>query len=425
MLLGKVYSHGVTELKPSKEEIASGNVTIPLTVTYTDPAGNEKTASLSMKITDVLKSIAIPDDISKKPTSEFKHGDSFTTGTGKLTVTYESENTKEIDLNDADLDDGSGDVSTSPTIAEYAGTKQVSKTVTVTYEENGTSKTTSYPITIKDYITDIKLNKETINGEYNKPMSYLITKNTLQYALVYAGNGQGTMTDLVDTMVPSYDATKTENQTVSVSWTDTDVNSNTYNKTFTKNLTITFEDSLQSIEITAPTKTEYLYGESLQLGTGVIKLKYVNKEDTTSVKITPQMVTENGAAFNMSPDITEFPYVSGTSGPRQNTMQKTFKIEYQDPTTGIKGSTNYTVTIINDVDKIEIAPASKTILESKTYSVGDTLDLTISDGVYADVLVYRKADMANPETVKINTLQIGAFDSTAASSRTRHNSNTY
>ena len=322
----------VTGFDSSKE-----NTNLSLTISYTEN-GITKTATYEVSVVDSVKSITI----NGTPQSEVKYGEELDLSKIKLDVTK-----------------GSGTIQETVTdsmISGYDKTKIGKQTVTITYG----GQTTTFDVTVKDYVTKIEVNPSSVTGTYNDELSKLITDNSIKYTVTYAKAGAQSPIALAESMVNGYNKATTTAQNLTVTYTDNDSNSYTNGDNFTASLQVTLMNTVSGITITPPTKTTYNHGDSLDLAGGEINLTY---EDGTSgtLDINKATITESdGSPLNMSP--------ASYDGTQK--VDKTLKIEYSKD--GQTGTVNYPITIINDIKSIAVHdPATKT-----TYNIGDTLDVT-------------------------------------------------
>ena len=322
----------VTGFDSSKE-----NTNLSLTISYTEN-GITKTTTYEVSVVDSVKSITI----NGTPQSEVKYGEELDLSKIKLDVTK-----------------GSGTIQETVTdsmISGYDKTKIGKQTVTITYG----GQTTTFDVTVKDYVTKIEVNPSSVTGTYNDELSKLITDNSIKYTVTYAKAGAQSPIALAESMVNGYNKATTTAQNLTVTYTDNDSNSYTNGDNFTASLQVTLMNTVSGITITPPTKTTYNHGDSLDLTGGEINLTY---EDGTSgtLDINKATITESdGSPLNMSP--------ASYDGTQK--VDKTLKIEYSKD--GQTGTVNYPITIINDIKSIAVHdPATKT-----TYNIGDTLDVT-------------------------------------------------
>ena len=322
----------ITGFDSSKE-----NTNLSLTISYTEN-GITKTTTYEVSVVDSVKSITI----NGTPQSEVKYGEELDLSKIKLDVTK-----------------GSGTIQETVTdsmISGYDKTKLGKQTVTITYG----GQTTTFDVTVKDYVTKIEVNPSSVTGTYNDELSKLITDNSIKYTVTYAKAGAQSPIALAESMVNGYNKATTTAQNLTVTYTDNDSNSYTNGDNFTASLQVTLMNTVSGITITPPTKTTYNHGDSLDLTGGEINLTY---EDGTSgtLDISKATITESdGSPLNMSP--------ASYDGTQK--VDKTLKIEYSKD--GQTGTVNYPITIINDIKSIAVHdPATKT-----TYNIGDTLDVT-------------------------------------------------
>ena len=322
----------ITGFDSSKE-----NTNLSLTISYTEN-GITKTATYEVSVVDSVKSITI----NGTPQSEVKYGEELDLSKIKLDVTK-----------------GSGTIQETVTdsmISGYDKTKLGKQTVTITYG----GQTTTFDVTVKDYVTKIEVNPSSVTGTYNDELSKLITDNSIKYTVTYAKAGAQSPIALAESMVSGYNKATTTAQNLTITYTDNESSSYTNGDNFTASLQVTLMNTVSGITITPPTKTTYNHGDSLDLAGGEINLTY---EDGTSgtLDINKATITESdGSPLNMSP--------ASYDGTQK--VDKTLKIEYSKD--GQTGTVNYPITIINDIKSIAVHdPATKT-----TYNIGDTLDVT-------------------------------------------------
>ena len=350
----------VTGFDSSKE-----NTNLSLTISYTEN-GITKTATYEVSVVDSVKSITI----NGTPQSEVKYGEELDLSKIKLDVTKGSGTTQET--------------VTDSMISGYDKTKIGKQTVTITYG----GQTTTFDVTVKDYVTKIEVNPSSVTGTYNDELSKLITDNSIKYTVTYAKAGAQSPIALAESMVNGYNKATTTAQNLTVTYTDNDSSSYTNGNNFTTSLQVTLMNTVSGITITPPTKTTYNHGDSLDLTGGEINLTY---EDGTSgtLDISKATITESdGSPLNMSP--------ASYDGTQK--VDKTLKIEYSKD--GQTGTVNYPITIINDIKSIAVHdPATKT-----TYNIGDTLDVT---GL--SILVTRAT--GTPKLVTVTPDMVTGFDS--------------
>ena len=331
---------------------ATENTSLPLTVTFTEN-GISKTTSYNVEVKDTVTSIAIKTVPTKV---DYKYNEELDVTGGEIEITKGSGTTT-IPM-------------TASMVTGYTKTDLGEQTLTVTYG----GKTDTYKVTVKDYVTKITLNPDTVTGTVKDTLLKVINDNNIKYSVVYAKAGSTTPVDLVNSMVTGYSDTVTTAQTLTVTYTDNDTDSFTNGSPFTANLNVTLSDAVSTITVTKPNKVQYKHGESLDVTGGTITVTTVGGA-TKTVQMTTAMIKESdGTAVNMTPTYAEFA--------SDMTLSKTLKIEYTED--GKTGTVNYPITIINDVREISVHTTPKT-----NYNVNDSLDLTTDGTNYGEIKVKR------------------------------------
>ena len=354
----------ITGFDSSKE-----NTNLSLTISYTEN-GITKTTTYEVSVVDSVKSITI----NGTPQSEVKYGEELDLSKIKLDVTK-----------------GSGTIQETVTdsmISGYDKTKIGKQTVTITYG----GQTTTFDVTVKDYVTKIEVNPSSVTGTYNDELSKLITDNSIKYTVTYAKAGAQSPIALAENMVSGYNKATTTAQNLKITYTDNDSSSYTNGNNFTTSLQVTLMNTVSGITITPPTKTTYNHGDSLDLTGGEINLTY---EDGTSgtLDINKATITESdGSPLNMSP--------ASYDGTQK--VDKTLKIEYSKD--GQTGTVNYPITIINDVKSITI----KTLPQTE-YKVNETLDITTGELLVTRAVGTEIVTMSSPKVT------VSGFDNTQES----------
>ncbi len=354
----------ITGFDSSKE-----NTNLSLTISYTEN-GITKTATYEVSVVDSVKSITI----NGTPQSEVKYGEELDLSKIKLDVTKGSGTTQET--------------VTDSMISGYDKTKLGKQTVTITYG----GQTTTFDVTVKDYVTKIEVNPSSVTGTYNDELSKLITDNSIKYTVTYAKAGAQSPIALAESMVSGYNKATTTAQNLTITYTDNDSSSYTNGNNFTTSLQVTLMNTVSGITITPPTKTTYNHGDSLDLTGGEINLTY---EDGTSgtLDINKATITESdGSPLNMSP----------ASYGKEQKVDKTLKIEYSKD--GQTGTVNYPITIINDVKSITI----KTLPQTE-YKVNETLDITTGELLVTRAVGTEIVTMSSPKVT------VSGFDNTQES----------
>ena len=342
---------------------------LPLTVTFTEN-GVSKTTTYKVNVKDTVTAVTLKVTPSK---TNYKYNEELDVTGGRIEITKGSGKTT-IDLE-------------ASMVSGYDKTKLGDQTLTITYG----GQTTTYKVNVKDYITGITVTPNTVTGDYGTELGDLINTNSIKYTVTYAKAGAKTPTALTESMVAGYNKESITDQNLTITYTDTDTNSATNGQNFTANLKVTLNDKVTAITITAPTKTKYNHGDSLDLTGSKIKVTTKSGKEK-DVALTSSMITEaDGSTVNMSPDSTKY----GSD----NTLNKVLKITYTED--GKTVTENYTITIVNDVKSISIQTPAKT-----TYNVNDTLD--ISQG---EILVTRATGTPTVIAMTDSRVNVTGFDS--------------
>ena len=371
----------VTGYNPT--QLGVQTLTITNTFKYTLSDGTQipdtKTMTYEVEVTNPATAITIT-----PPTkTEYEHGDTLDFTGGKIEVTYSDETTqtKQITSNMVKESNGSS-VNMAPTASDYVN-NEVSKTLVIKYKEDNATGTVNYPIKIKNVVSQIAMSTEPTNTTYNiGDTTYNLAGGTIKVTRK-AGN--------TETVALTDQGIKLTNLSTLTTNKGTKPVTVTYEgKTTTFNITI--KNGVKNINITAPTKTEYEHGDTLDFTGGKIEVKYADST-TSNVQITNAMVTDNatGTAVNMSPAAAEY---------TNNKLTKTLKIEYTED--GVTETAYYTITIKNPIDQITIVTSPKTQynLNDSTTGVGGTLKIT------------RKA--GNTETVNIQDSMVSGLTTSVA-----------
>ena len=255
-----------------------------LTVTYTDQDTNSYTngktftTNLSVKLENEISKVTIT-----KPTkTEYNHGDQIDLTGGKITLTYTDGTTKEEPITSATITEKDGGApNMSPTSEEYGSGNTVSKTLTLKYTaNNGIIGTTSYPITITNTIQSVAIETLPTKVKYNVKETLDTTGGKLK---ITRATGTTEIIDITKEMISGFDSSKENTKLpLTISYTENGI-------TKTTTFTVSVEDPITSMVMKTTPKTEYKYGEPLDLSTGVITV--VRPSGTEEKQITEEMVT--------------------------------------------------------------------------------------------------------------------------------------
>ena len=301
-------------MSPAESEYGINHkVTKNLTIKYEED-GTQKTATYEIEIINKITNIKMH----TTPKTNYNVNDTLDVTNGEILVTRQTgePEVKEI---------------TKDMVTGFDSSKENTKLpLKVTYTENGETKETSYEVSVKDSVTSISIKANPSKTEYRYGESLDLTGATIS---VVKGSGT-TDIPITDNMVSGYDPTTVGKQTVKVSYGGKDT-------TFE----VTVKDYVKDITLTAPTKTEYKYGEALDLTGGKVQKVMASGAQEPAVDLTDSSVTVSG-------------YNANKAG------KQTITVEYE----GIQKT--FEITVKNTVKTIEITAPTKT-----TYGHGDTLSL--------------------------------------------------
>ena len=371
-----IRASGKAEIKELTEEMVSGfdsskeNTNLPLTVSYTEN-GIRKTTTYNVSVEDQVTAIKIV----QAPKTGYKYNEELDVSTGKIEITKGSGTTT-IPM-------------TASMVTGYDKTKLGDQELTVTYG----GKTEKYTVNVKDYVTGISITPNEITGKYNSELQNLINDNNIMYTITYAKAGAKTPTALTESMVAGYNKTSVTNQTLTVTYVDSDVTSATKTQTFKTNLKVSLSNPTQSIAIKQkPTKTKYGYGDTIDLSNGKITITKANG-DTEEKALTDSSVkvTEtDGSAVDLS---------KVTFG-EDNTATKTIKVTYDGK------DTTYQIKITNKITGIKMHTTPKA-----QYNVNDALDLTTDGSNPGEILVTRQTGTPSVVSITESNVKVTGFDS--------------
>ena len=293
-----ITENGTTvNMSPSKDDYGENTtVTKILTITY-EEGGKKETAGYPIIIVNDVKSITMH----QTPKTSYNVNDLLDVTDGEILVTRAvgEPEAKEI---------------TKDMVTGFDSTKENTKlTLTVSYIENGITKTTTYDVSVKDSVESISIKANPDKTEYNYGEDLDLTGATISVV-----KGSGTIEiPVTEDMVSGYDKEKLGEQTIKVTYGGEEA-------TFK----VTVKDYVKDIILVNPDKTEYQYGESLDLTGGSV-----------------QKVMASGAAVAAVP-LTDDSVTLSTFNPNQSGIQtikvtyegktKTFDVNVKDTITGIE-----------------------------------------------------------------------------------------
>ena len=302
-------------MSPAESEYGINHkVTKNLTIKY-EENGTQKTATYEIEIINKITSIKMH----TTPKTNYNVNDTLDVTNGEILVTRQTgePEVKEI---------------TQDMVTGFDSSKENTKLpLKVTYTENGETKETSYDVSVKDTVTSISIKANPSKTEYRYGESLDLTGATISVV-----KGSGTIDlPITDNMVSGYDPTTVGKQTVKVSYGGKDT-------TFE----VTVKDYVKDITLTAPTKTEYKYGEALDLTGGKVQKVMASGAQEPAVDLTDSSVTVSGYNAN-------------------KTGKQTITVEYE----GIQKT--FEITVVDPINKIELKGTPKT-----EYKYGEEFDVS-------------------------------------------------
>ena len=240
---GNITSKIIT--KSNVNTLKVGTYTVSYTVS--DKAGNVDTKTRTVKVFDYMTGIEVT-----KPTKiEYNDGEDLNLSGLSVKAVMKSGNKTNVAINNCK-------------ITGYDKNKLGNQAITVRYNE----KIATFQVIVRDYITNIELVKPT-KTEYNYGENLNLSGLSVK-AVMKSGNK--TNVAINNCKITGYDKNKIGNQTVTVNYEG---------KVATFQVTV--KDYITNLEIVEPTKTEYNYGEDLNLSGLSVKavMKSGNKTNIT------------------------------------------------------------------------------------------------------------------------------------------------
>ena len=335
-----------------------------------------KSVDGTIVVNDTVDSVELTDQPTKQV---YKYGESLDLTGAKLKINFGSGNTSIINLPD-------GNAVVSAYSSTTIGTKQ---NLTVTY--GGKTAVKTIDVEVYNYIDSASITPPNkVEYSYNTDLD--ITGASMQ--LIWK-NSNVTSVAVTDSMISGYNKTTEGKQTITVTYNVEYILSdgNKVSDTIIKTFKVDVVNNISKIDITAPTKTKYNHGDSLDLTGGNIKVTYENGTEETRTMTTAMITESNGSTVNMSP----------TTYDNTNKVSKTLKIEYTEG--GKSQSINYPIEIINTLKYISINGTPKT-----SYNVNESMETGLS------IIVNR--ELGSAETITVTSDMVTGFDTTTEGSKT-------
>ena len=337
-----------------------------VTITYTDNENNVHTQTFGVRVEDSIKTITLENNNFK---TNYKYGENLDLSGLTLKVTKESGEISTVAV-------------TTGMISGYNPNKLGSQTLTINYE----GKQFTIVVNVVDYVTDIILTPPT-KDEYKIGESLSLVGGSITEKMASGANGS--TISLTNSMVSGFDSTTPGTKNLTVTYVKD-------GKTYTKTFQVAVINTINHIEVIAPTKTDYKYGENLNLSGGSVKI-YMEDGTIKTVPLTSQMVTG---------------YSKTTPG------QQMLKVTYtSDDDKKYEGYFKVTVGEDYIKDTKFVAPTKK------EYRIGDTIDLaggSITE-IYASGKLGNKYELTNSMISGFNSTTPGTKQITVTFNNKKYN----
>ena len=337
-----------------------------ITITYTDSENKVHKQTFGVTVNDAIKTITLENNNFK---TNYKYGENLNLSGLSLKVTKESGATTTVPV-------------TSGMISGYNPNKLGNQTLTINYE----GKQFTTVVNVVDYVKDITLTPPTKN-EYKIGETLSLVGGSITEKMASGANGS--IIALTNNMISGFDSTTPGTKNLTVKYVKD-------GKTYTKTFQVAVINTINHIEVIAPTKTNYKYGENLNLAGGTVK---IHMEDGTikTVPLTDKMVTGY--------DKTK---------PGQQMLKVTYTSEDNKKYEGY-----FKVTVGEDYikDTKFVAPTKK------EYRIGDTIDLaggSITE-IYASGKLGNKYELTNSMISGFNSTTPGTKQITVTFNNKKYN----
>ncbi len=301
----------------------------------------------TITIKDVPESISVQ---AKPNKTIYNYGEDFLPNGGQIKVNYKSGASEIVSMGTSKVTltqtDGTA-INMNPQASELVDEK-ATKTIKVNYAVDGNTFTTTFDITIKDVVESIAITKQPqLIFEHNDTFDASTGEITVTFK-----SGNTTIVNLDEATI-----TQADGSSINMAPDATKYTNNELTQTLkveylgaTANYNITIRNTVESITVTAPTKTTYNLNEATDLLGGKV-LVTRKAGDTKEIELTDTKVT-----------VTNFD--TSVAG-----IAKTANVKYTEDGKDYFGTFNYDV--LNNIANIEIVAPSKV-----EYKHGETLDLT-------------------------------------------------
>ena len=217
------------------------------------------TKQVNITVEDNIESIVM---LSNPTKTTYKYGEQIDLTGARITKTTTSGATETINV-------------LNSMVTGYSETTLGIQSITVSYTENGITKTTSFNVLVEDYVQDIVISDVKTAYIVNEELDLTDAK----VSTIMASGLAGTEVPITPDMITEFDTSAEGAKEVSVTY-----------EGITKNFSITVSDPITGITIQVPTKTVYLYEEDLDLTGATVTVNKASGATVGPINITEAMV---------------------------------------------------------------------------------------------------------------------------------------
>ena len=306
------YDDGTVEYHvPITDDMISNFTTTEENFSFTLTYGTLK-GTITKPLTAVaVERIAVTKDLTNR---EYKVGEELSLDGGVITVYNNDGTSTTVNMSDASVSVTGYDTTTEP---------NSDLKLTITYKNNGVDYTTEYSIVVvaadAKEVSDISISTQPTKTAYFVGDELSVDgKITVTYS-----DGSSEDIDITPAMVTGFDSSAAaEKQTLTVTYGG---------KTAAYDISVTAVE-ITGITVTAPTKTNYMVGDSLDLTGGYITVTYNNGKEETLPLVTAGVsvsALDSSAIGEKTITVT----YNGKSGSfKVNVAEKSYKVNFTDAT---------------------------------------------------------------------------------------------
>lgn len=289
------------------ETFSTANNKMSFTITY-----GTATKEVSVDLTEVaVEKIAVTTDLTKR---EYKVGEELSLDGGVITVYNNDGTSSAVNMSDASVSVTGYDTETEP---------NSDLKLTITYTNNGVDYTTEYSIVV--VAADAKeVSSIAISTHPTKTAYFVGDELTVdgKITVTYSDDSSEDI-DITPAMVMGFNSSAAAaKQTLTVTYGG---------KTATYNISVTAVD-ITGITVTAPTKTNYMVGDSLDLTGGEIKVTYNNGKEETLSLVTAGVSVSALDSSTVGEKTINVTYNGQSGSFKINVAEKSYKVNFTDAT---------------------------------------------------------------------------------------------